>query len=32
MGASDNAAAEARERELTVTRVFDAPREVVFRA
>jgi len=32
MGASDSAAAEARERELTVTRVFDAPREVVFRA
>ena len=32
MGASDSAAAAARERELTVTRVFDAPREVVFGA
>src|SRR5947207_15661949 len=32
MGASDSAAAAAPERELTVTRVFDAPREVVFGA
>src|SRR5439155_13782185 len=32
MGASDSAAAAARQRELTVTRVFDAPREVVFAA
>ncbi len=32
MGASDSVAAAARDRELTITRVFDAPRELVFRA
>jgi uncharacterized protein YndB with AHSA1/START domain len=32
MDASDSAAAAARELELTVTRVFDAPRELVFAA
>src|SRR5712691_5788344 len=32
MGASDSAAAEGRERELTITRVFDAPRDLVFAA
>src|SRR5437667_7346301 len=32
MDASDSAAAEGRERELTITRVFDTPRELVFAA
>src|SRR5260370_23875222 len=32
MGASDSAAVDTRELELTVSRVFDAPRELVFAA
>src|SRR5947209_859828 len=32
MAARNNAATETSERELTITRVFDAPRELVFKA
>ena len=32
MAARSNAAVEAAERELVITRIFDAPRELVFRA